>query len=238
MLHSFDKLVITMSDIFEIIAYCPLFKNYSTLQIREFLANTNYSINRYKKNQLIFRMDQPITHIGIVLTGSVEVQKVIQSGRMINLVYKERGEIIAEGTVFSTIPTYPCQVTSREATDILLLPKQYMFQALGCNPSLLTNLLQLMSDKLIMLNTKIELLSYCSIQSKIAFSLLHCINQNPVAQVIELPYSKKAWAEHLNVPRPSLCRELRNLCKTDIITLNKRTITIVNRTQLEAMLNE
>ncbi len=238
MLHYFDKLVITMSDILKIITHCPLFKNYSLLQIREFFADTNYSIKRYKKNQLIFRMDQPITHVGIVLTGSVEVQKVIQSGRMINLIYKERGDIIAEGTVFSTIPTYPCQVTSRETTDILLLPKEYMVQALGCNPNLLTNLLQLMSDKLIMLNTKIELLSYCSIQSKIAFSLLHCINQNPMAEEIELPYSKTAWAEHLNVPRPSLCRELRNLCKTNIITLHKRRITIVDRMQLEAMLNE
>ncbi len=227
-----------MIDILDFLAHCPLFKNYSKLQIRAFLANTNYSINRYKKNQLIFRMDQQITYVGIILTGSVEVQKVFQSGRMINLIYKKQGEFIAEGTVFSAIPTYPCQVISREITDILLLPKQYMFQALGCNPCLLGNLLQLMSDKLIMLNTKIELLSYCSIQSKIAFSLLHCIKSNPAAQVIELPYSKKTWAEHLNVPRPSLCRELRNLCKSDIIKLNKRTITIVNRTQLEAMLND
>nr|WP_092074461.1 Crp/Fnr family transcriptional regulator [Dendrosporobacter quercicolus]NSL49661.1 Crp/Fnr family transcriptional regulator [Dendrosporobacter quercicolus DSM 1736]SDM96255.1 cAMP-binding domain of CRP or a regulatory subunit of cAMP-dependent protein kinases [Dendrosporobacter quercicolus] len=226
-----------MADVPDIIAHCPLFKNYSNLQIREFLAGTGYSISRYKKNQLIFRMDQQITHVGIILTGSVEVQKIFQSGRLINLIYKEKGEIIAEGTVFSSMPTYPCQVSARETTDILLLPRQCMLRVLGRNPSLLTNLLQLMSDKLVMLNTKIELLSYCSIQSKIAFSLLYCIKAHPAAQVIELPYSKKTWAEHLNVPRPSLCRELKNLCRSDIIRINKRTITIVNRDHLERMLN-
>lgn len=107
------------------------------------------------------------------------------------MIGKEKGEIIAEGTVFSAMPTYPCQVAARETTDILLLPKQSMFRLLGSNPGLLANLLQLVSDKLIMLNTKIELLSYCSIQSKIAYSLLYCLNQDPAARIIELPYSPK-----------------------------------------------
>lgn len=226
-----------MSSVLDVIAHCPLFKNYSHSKIKEFLAGTNYNINRYKKNQLIFRMDQPITHVGIILSGSVEVQKISQSGRTINLIYKEKGEFIAEGTVFSAMPTYPCQVISREITDILLLPKQCMLQTLSRNPDLLANLLQLMSDKLIMLNTKIELLSYCSIQSKIAFSLLHCIKANPTVQVIDLPYSRQTWAEHLNIPRPSLCRELKNLCTSNVIKINKRTITILDRDQLESMLN-
>jgi CRP-like cAMP-binding protein len=227
-----------MEDFITALANCRLFKGYTKSDVHNFLLPAEYKISNFKKNQFIFRMDQPITYIGIILKGSIEVQKIFQSGKVINLIYKEKGELFAEGTIFSQMPAYPCQVISRENTDVMLLPKQYVIKALADDSILLANFLALMSDKLIFLNKKIELLSYCSIQSKIAYSLLHCIATDNNTSIIELPYTQKAWAEHLNVSRPSLCRELKNLCKAKIILTDKRTITILKRDKIEQLLSE
>jgi CRP-like cAMP-binding protein len=230
--------VMKMVDFIDIITDCSLFTNYKKSDIQKFLLGAEYKIGHYGKNEFIFRMDQPINYIGIILKGSVEMQKIFQSGKVLNLIYKEQGELFAEGAIFSSIPTYPCQVISREKTEILLIPKQQLILALYSDKILLANFLSLLSDKLVMLNRKIELLAYCSIQSKIAFSLLHCVSTDKNANIIELPYTKKTWAEHLNVSRPSLCRELTNLCRANVIQMDNRTITILERSKIEKMLNE
>ncbi|QDR82412.1 Crp/Fnr family transcriptional regulator [Sporomusa termitida] len=227
-----------MENFFPAIASCPLFKNCSRSDLERFLEQAGYKIGNYRKNQFIFRMDQPITDVGIILKGSVEVQKIFPSGKVVNLICKEKGELFAEGTIFSSLPAYPCQVIARATTDVMLLPKQYLIRALADNSVLLANFLALMADKLVFLNKKIELLSYCSIQSKIAYSLVHCIATAGNAGVIKLPYTQKAWAEHLNVSRPSLCRELKNLCQAKILLADKGTITILRQDKLEALLNE
>ncbi|MDF2572268.1 MAG: Cyclic nucleotide-binding domain protein [Sporomusa sp.] len=227
-----------MENFINTVANCRLFKDYDRSDLHKFLIHAEYKIGNFKKGQFIFRMDQPITYVGIILKGSVEVQKILPSGKVVNLIYKEKGELFAEGTIFSNMPAYPCQVISKDNTDVMLVPKQHVMKALAEERVLLANFLALMSDKLIFLNKKIELLSYCSIQSKIAYSLLHCISTDKNASVIELPYTQKAWAEHLNVPRPSLCRELKNLCKEKIIQTNKRTITILKRDKVELLLSE
>lgn len=181
-------------------------------------------------------MDQPISHIGLISAGSVEIQKILPSGKAVTFMYKKAGEIIAEGAIFSSLPSYPCQVVAREKTDIILLPKQYFCRIITTNPQLAANVLALLSDKIVMLNKKVELLSFSSIQSKIAFSLLHCLPVTDNNQ-IELPYPKKVWAEFLNVSRPSLCRELKKISDQGILQIIKRTIIIRNRSSLEKMLN-
>ena len=215
-----------------------LCKGLESAAIEKLLSEPEVRLKRYKKGEYIFRMDQPITHVGLILNGSVEIQKIFYSGKVVSFMYKETGDIIAEGAIFSSLQHYPCQVAARERTDIFLLPKQYILKAITSNPILSANVLTLLSDKVVMLNKKVELLSFCSIQSKIAFSLLHCLPTVANSSRIELPYPKKTWAEHLNVSRPSLCREVRNLCDQDIIQVNKRSITILDRDSLEEMLNE
>lgn len=232
------KMVIEMECFIPVVASCPLFKDIDTANIQNILQGTAYKIGSYKKNQYIFRMDQPIAYIGIILRGSVEVQKNFQSGKVVSLICKEKGDLFAEGAIFSKMPAYPCQVIARANTDVMLLPKQDVITALSKHKALLANFLTLMSEKLVMLNQKIELLSYCSIQSKIAYSLLHCISTDWASNVIELPYTQKAWAEHLNVSRPSLCRELRNLSCEKILHIDKRVITILQRDAFELLLSE
>jgi CRP-like cAMP-binding protein len=112
-----------------------------------------------------------------------------------------------------------------------------MLDLISRDPILLENLLRSISNRVLLLNLKTELLSYSSIQKKIAFSLLYLMDDYSCNDKITLPYSKKKWAEYLNVSRTSLFRELKEVCEKKIIHIDSKTITILNRDSLENLLH-
>lgn len=74
-----------------------------------------------------------------------------------------------------------------------------------------------------------------SIQEKIAGYLVHDIqykNKSENSNIVTLPFSKKAWAEYMNVSRTSLSRELRKLETEEILSFEKRTIIVKDMERL------
>lgn len=58
------------------------------------------------------------------------------------------------------------------------------------------------------------------------------------SQYIVLPYSRKKMAELLNIPRPSLSRELVNMREEGLIDFYKNKIKILDLKKLEKILQE
>ena len=65
----------------------------------------------------------------------------------------------------------------------------------------------------------------------IAYFLIHEIKTSGNSMV-HLSFTKKTWAEYLNVSRPSLCRELKKLCTDNIIEIIKDKILILDENAL------
>ncbi|SHH26972.1 Crp/Fnr family transcriptional regulator [Tepidibacter thalassicus] len=227
-----------MKNISNILSNSILFKNKTQQEINIALSSINYIIKHYKKGDLIFSVDQPPKYIGIILEGCIEVQKNLASGKVISILYKKKGDLFGEGSAFSKASTYPCNIFAKTKSTILLITKQNILNLLSKDSLLLTNFLNSFANRILLLNLKTELLSYSSIQQKIAFSLLYLMNEYKYNNVIFLPYSKKTWSEHLNVSRPSLFRELKILCNQKIIQIQNRTITILNENYLLNLLNQ
>ena len=55
---------------------CPLFKNMEIQQLLSMLQCLNAKIQHYQKNQTIFKEGNPATHIGVVLSGQVQITKI------------------------------------------------------------------------------------------------------------------------------------------------------------------
>lgn len=223
-----------MNKYINVLSKCPLFKGKEKQAIIDILSRINYKINHYPKNDFIFRADQTPDYIGIVLKGSMEIQNNLESGKFFNVLYKKEGDTFGGGLVFSNTPIYKFNFIAKTGCDILLIYKQSIFEVLLLDRIIMKNILQLLAKSTLILNEKLELFSYSSIQKKIACSLLYNTkNNNP----INLLYSKKAWAEHLNVSRSSLCRELKKLSDAGIIEINNKKIKILKRDNLEAILD-
>ncbi|WP_026895697.1 Crp/Fnr family transcriptional regulator [Clostridiisalibacter paucivorans] len=221
-----------MKNIANFLSKSIIFKHKTQNEINNILSSIKYIIKSYDKGDLIFSVEQPAEYIGIILEGCIEVQKNLASGKIVTILYKKEGDLFGEGSVFSKTNTYPCNIFSKTKSKILIINKENMLYLLNSDTYLLSNFLTSLSNRVLLLNLKTELLSYSSIQQKIAFSLLYLMDEYRHNNVIQLPYSKKRWSEHLNVSRPSLFRELKILCNQKIIDIENRKIVILSEDAL------
>ena len=225
-----------MDDIIKALYKCTIFKGLDKARIQAVLSRTKYQVRQYGRNEFICREDQFSANIGIIIIGCIEIQKVLASGNLICIFHSNKGDLFGGAVVFSNETTYPCDVFSRDTSKILFFPKQSIFEM--CKESLIAeNLLNTFANKILHYEKKLELFSYSSIQKKIAFFLLDelKISNN---YTINLPFTKKSWAEYLNVSRPSLCRELKKLCDNDILKINMDKISILNEVALTDLLQQ
>lgn len=88
-----------------------------------------------------------------------------------------------------------------------------------------------------MLSGRIELLSHSSIKEKIASFLLDEYKKQDTLN-LHFEYTRKKMAEILNIPRPSLSRELNNMRNNKLIELDKNIINILDLRALENIIIE
>ncbi|MCG8538419.1 MAG: Crp/Fnr family transcriptional regulator [Clostridia bacterium] len=224
-----------MDRYIDVLCSCPLFKGKGKEEIKDILSLTTYKIKHYQKNDFIFRADQSPKYIGIILEGSIEIQNNLESGKFFNLLYKKKGEAFGGSLIFSDISMCKFDIVAKTSCDILLIYKESVLEILFKDSVIAHNMLSLFAKSILVLNKKIELFSHSSIQQKIAYSLLYNIKLNN-NNIIKLPYSKKDWAEHLNVSRSSLSRELKKLNDKGVIEVHNKTIKIVQVDYLESIL--
>lgn len=226
-----------MNKLLDTLSICPLFEGKNESELQSILSQIQYQIKRFNKNDFIFQADETSINMGIIIKGYVEVKKILSSGNVISIFHRSKGKLFGGAVAFSNKSSYPCDVLAREKSEILFIDKQSVFETLCKDPLIVSNLMNLFANEVFQFEKRLELYSYSSIKKKIAFSLLYDMVPSD-GEVINLPYSKKTWAEHLNVSRPSLCRELKKLSSQDILSIKDRTIVLIKKDQLESILIE
>jgi CRP-like cAMP-binding protein len=217
-----------------------LFKEKSFDEIEVLLSEINFRIGCFAANETIFSPVQNVEKMGIILSGTVDVQKLFPTGKVIVIERKKSSDMIAESSIFSRLDYYSDTFVACMPCQVLLLSKRNLLKLFELDDTILLNYLESVSNSTLILKHKIGILSLASIQEKIAGFLLHHNKHAGVANndnTVTLPFSKKVWAEYMNVSRTSLSRELRALQTAGIISFEKRTIKIEDRGKLEKILS-
>lgn len=224
-----------MENILEVLKKCVLFKELSTAEIDSLLKETRYNINKYKKDETIVIEESKCTSLGIILVGNVEVQKIFPSGKIITLNRFKSGNIFGEALVFSGNNVYPSTIVSIDNTEIMFVQKHDIIRLCKKSDIFLNNFMTVLSDRILMLSKKIRNLSYETIRKKLSIFLLEEYRKQKNI-FLTFPYSRKKMAEILDVPRPSLSRELIKMREDGIIDFDKNVIKVVNVELLEECL--
>lgn len=223
-----------MDIITEALCQCALFNGLNRAEIQNAFSTVEYRIREYDKNEFICREDQSTENIGIIIFGRVKIQKNLPSGKMFCISYNNVGDIFGGCVAFSGSTSYPCDIFSSEKSKILFFHKHCFFE-LCKEPQIAENIMGVVSKRMLYFENKLELFSYSSIQKKIAYYLLNEMRISGGCTV-NLPFSKKLWAEYLNVSRPSLCREIKKLRCSNIIEIEKDKITVLDEKRLAGLL--
>lgn len=213
-----------------------LFKDKSMNETEALLLKIQYRIEDFTEREIIFSPVQNVDKMGIILSGEVDVQKLFPTGKVVIIERKRSADMIAESSIFSRLDYYTDTFAACKPCKVLLITKKDLLKLFKLDHAILLNFLEHVSNSTLILKNKIGILSLDSIREKISGYLIHDYKMNESC-TITLPFSKKEWAEYMDVSRTSLSRELRGLEREGILSFHERTIEIKDMDRLEKILS-
>lgn len=219
----------------EMLEGCLLFRGKNKIDIAALLRRMNYSAKVFQKNELIVNEGETADRIGIVLTGRVEVQKVHPSGNNVTIAHLGQGQTFGEAVLFRKENKYPATIVAPGTCYIMFISKQELLSLFAADTEMLSSYIENLSDRLVMVNRKIEILSVGTLRKRVVFYLLKQAEQQQ-SNTLKLPFSRKVWAELLNTARPSLSRELAYLRDSGWIDFKGSVFTLLDRESMEGLL--
>lgn len=210
---------------------CRIFYGINENVIASYGKELNFKTFSYIKDELLAIEGDKCSSLGIVIQGSIEVQKHHPSGKIISLTRLQCGDVFAEAIVFSDRSQFPNTLASIENSEILYITKQNIIKLCSSNSIIFSNMLALLSNKILLLNFKIKELSLDNLKSKICFYLYEEYKKQNSLNLI-LPMDRNALAQSLGIQRPSLSRELSNMKNDGIIDFNKNMVEIKDLTSI------
>ncbi|NLY45508.1 MAG: Crp/Fnr family transcriptional regulator [Tissierella sp.] len=214
------------------LSQCVLFRKLEEVEIENIINSLIYTVKCYEKDEVIAIENDDCDSLGIILSGNVEIHKPFPSGKVVTINHFSAGNVFGEALVFSEKHVYPATIISSDNSEVMYIKREDIVKMMANNPVIINNFMGVLSNRILMLNNRLTNLSYDSLRKKIANILLLEYNRQKSTS-ITLPYSRKKMAELLNIPRPSLSRELVNMKEEGIIDFYKNKVKILNITKLE-----
>jgi len=219
---------------FKILTDCPLFRGMSADRIRQLLGpDTNYAVVSYRKGEMIARKDTAYSGLMILLQGRATGQVTDRAGKTIRVDAIEAPQLIAPAFLFGGYNRLPVDVIAAADAEILTLHRGMIFEMMQEDVLVLSNFIDIISNRANVWSKKIYLLSYKSLKEKVAHYLLdHTTAEAPGVAVPSIP----EMAEYFGATRSATLTVLEGLEKKQIIRLGRDQITILNRSVLEEIL--
>lgn len=206
---------------------CVLFKAMEGEEVYNALQNIPYSISEYTNGDVIAIEGDSCDRLGIILEGNIEIHKSFASGKNVTINHFEAGNIFGEALVFSGKHLYPATIISSSQAKIMFIQRNDIIHLMTLDTRILNNFMGVLSNRILMLNQRLTNLTLDTLRKKIANMILMEYN-NQHSTYLTIPYSRKKMAEMLNIPRPSLSRELTNMKEDGLIDFYKNNIKILD----------
>lgn len=179
----------------------------------------------FKKNKFILQSVNQDNFICILLTGHVQIIKTDYDGNRTII------EDLKENSVFGTITSYlsnnEYDILTKEDSKIILIDYDEIINYDDTKSSyfiqFLKNLLQIMSNKILKNNERIEILTNKTTRDK----LLTYFKLNSNQRIVNLQLTFTDLADYLSVNRSAMQRELKNLKDEGFIEIKDKKIKLL-----------
>lgn len=220
----------------ELLSESPVFRGTKLEIIEKIMEGITWQVKRYNKGEMVALAGEECRNLMIVAEGSVKGEMTDSSGRVIKIEDVESPRAIALSFLFGQHNYFPVNVTANEASAILLIPKPDLITLLQSDKQVLQNILDAISSRAQFLSQKIRTLSMQSLRGKIARMLLALSKEQ--GNVVQLPSTQTELADYFGVARPSLARTLGEMAAEGIITVERRTVTLLDHKALIGLMTE
>ena len=208
----------------------PLFAGIDTRDMEGMLGCIGYHIRQFEKGQIIAFEEDTINHVGVVLSGAVDMIKEDIWGNRTMLVrtYPEDifGETFACGAESSSLVSF---VAAQDSKVLFLSFCRVMHtctHACQFHQTLIENMVRLIARKNRELMRKVEVVSKKTLREKI-LAYLSIQAQTQGAKRFEIPLGRVEWAEYLCADRSALTRELAKMKDEGLIDYHRNSFEIL-----------
>ena len=217
-----------MRKYLELIQQTDLIKSLKHQELESYLTEGSCKTTRYGKNNIVHFVGDVCSKLEIILSGKVVIERIDESGNLMTIAEFLSGDVLGGNLMFSKNPYYPMTVTAKEATLILEINKDRLFQLFSDNHEFLRSYLEYVSDHTVILGDRIKHYVNRTIrESIISYLNYECKKQN--STTIKLSMTKKALAERIGVQRTSLSRELAKMREDGLIEFSPISIILSDK---------
>lgn len=220
-----------MKEYLEVIEHVPLFRGVNQEELLELLYCLTATSRSFSKGEAIFRAGDTAIHVGIVLSGMVQVVKEDFLGNRTILTKLDVGGLFGESFACAKIDKLPVSVFAVAASKILFVDYRRIITT--CSAScvfhhrLVENMLGILAGKNVMLNQKIEVLSKRATRDKL-IAYLSAQAQAAGSRSFIIPFDRQELADYLCVDRSAMSAELCRLRDEGLLSFHRSRFEILD----------
>lgn len=178
---------------------------------------------KYNKGEIIYFEGDECKNVSIIIKGEISIT-TYNYDSITEINHLKDNELFGDSLVLSNDNRYLGNVNAIKDTTLCIIPKENWLNLLK-NEVILKNYLEIVSNKVFKIQSKVKVLSQKTIRDKILFYILSEYKRTNKKEI--KIKSKEALAMYLNIPRPSLSRELINLKNEGILDFNRYSIILI-----------
>jgi len=220
-----------MKKYLNVLKMCSLFNEIEDENLIPLLGCVNPRVKRFDKKQTVFSEGEVAEHIGIVLSGSVQITGIDFFGNRNILSFAEAGDIFGESFACADIKSIPITATTNETSEIMLVDCRRILyscsNACDFHRQIIFNLMKTLATKNIMLHQKQEITSKRTTREKI-YAYLMQQAKKAGNKSFDIPFDRQELADYLEVDRSGLSAELSKMQKEGILTFRKNHFNIIS----------
>jgi CRP-like cAMP-binding protein len=211
----------------------PLFRGLNVIDIERILSIIPYRIRKFKAESVIAQSGEPVTSLMLVVSGIVKGEMVDYSGRVIKIEDIPAPGALAAAFIFGKRNRFPVNVISVTDGELMVIDKIDFLRLLISDSHILSNFLDMISNRSQFLSEKIKFLNFKTIKGKLAYYILQRSSKD--SNKVNLGMTQADLAEFFGVTRPSIARTLGDLEDEGHIIARGKNIEILNRKALSDM---
>lgn len=212
------------------LARVPLFHGIDENELSEMLHCLNAKTAGYQKGEIILLEGQPVSSVGVVLSGQVQIVKEDFSGNRNIMAELGPGSLFAESYACARSASLPVTVVGVAEGEVLWLDYARIVttcpSACRFHTRLVENMLAILASKNILLSQKIEHVSKRTTREKL---LVYLSDQAAHGSgEFDIPFNRQELADYLCVDRSAMSNELAKMQREGILRFRRNHFRLFN----------
>jgi len=215
---------------YSVLLKAPLFSGMTLAEIMQVISVTPYRVRNYNAGTMISLSGETVSAFMMVIEGTVKGEMVDFSGRVIKIEDVSASGALAAAFIFGSRNKFPVNVVAMADTSLMIIEKNDFVWFLKSNDRLLTNFLDMISNRSQFLTEKIKFLNFKTIRGKFAQYILQ--NAEADKSEIKLAMTQNELSEYFGVARPSIARVIGEMEDEGIIITKGKILKILDKKRL------